>query len=224
MFQKLKKIFHDFRHTLHAGYYKPITGNEDIEIESNGTHLPSRGEFSIGLGALTIAYAVITDVFLNIAEAASTMIVTFGAGAAALTGVAVVAHLYYTCRKASRDVITEINAAGQTVRGTRDDLYTLHQAQRKIFSLTSEFENAAPLFMIEKEVNTILRKTEAICQRVDVLDKNDDHVIPDETYTLKRLIVSFSDATRKKEVTSTVAAPQKYTTASPLKQDQPVSS
>lgn len=193
MFKRLKDRFNSLSRTIRAGYYKPITGVEDIDPDSTSTQLPHKRLVTVGMGALTVAYAVVTDVFLNIVEAASTTVVSLGAGALAITGLGVLGHIYNKCKKACQDVITEVNAAGQTVRGTRKDLYMLHQAQKKIFSLTSEFEEAAPMFVIQKEVDTVIDKMEETRKRVTVLDKK-GVVQPDQEYKFKRIIIDFADA------------------------------
>lgn len=196
MFDRIKRGFISFCHTIRAGYYKPITGAEDIDIESGpdspSTQLPAKNIVSVGVGALAVAYAVVTDIALGIATAASTTVVSLGAGIVAVTGLTVLGHIYRKCKNACADVITEKNAADQTVRGTREDLYTLHQAQKKIFSLTAEFAQAAPMSVIEKEVEVILEKTELARKRIKVLDKK-GAVQPAQEYIFKRIVMDFAD-------------------------------
>lgn len=75
---------------------------------------------------------------------------------------------YLRCKKLRRDIITEVNVAGQTVRGTRGDLARLHRAQANILDLATSFRPAS----IENTSDTIsdlMESVEAERRRVQVL-------------------------------------------------------
>lgn len=86
-----------------------------------------------------------------------------------LMGAGLLTFEYMRCLRLREEVITEINMAGQTVRGTRADLSRLHRAQASIMNLASSFRPAS----VENTSDTlsdILNTVEAERKRVQVLD------------------------------------------------------
>ena len=169
----LKARYKRFRNVIAAGYYRPdkreaeIASDIDDEDDQNVKH--NRG-MTIALGIGALAWMVVTDVILNAFENLSiTGVTAFGISvgvASLLTTIGVYRH----CKKAGRDEITELNMAGQRVKGSRYDLYKLHKAQKKIWSLAGAFNEAVCPALIEKEIQRIIDKTAETRQRVTVLD------------------------------------------------------
>ncbi len=79
--------------------------------------------------------------------------VTLAAAALAVAGGGLFGLEYYRSRKAGKEVITEVNFAGQTVEGSRASLCRLYQAQIRIMNLTTHFKRAS----LESTRDTIQR-------------------------------------------------------------------
>lgn len=91
------------------------------------------------------------------------------AGGLAIAGAALFYLEYAQSRKAKQELITEVNFAGQTVQGTRADLYHLHKTQEQIMNVGSAFKQAS----MESTTDTIDRLIGEVSERakrVKVLD------------------------------------------------------
>jgi hypothetical protein len=84
-------------------------------------------------------------------------------------GAGLLSYEYNRCRRMRLELITEVNVAGQTVRGTRADLYRLHRAQASILNLSSSFRPAS-IETTRDTINDILRTVDAERRRVRVID------------------------------------------------------
>lgn len=76
---------------------------------------------------------------------------------------------YAQSKRAREETVTEVNFAGQTVQGTRADLYHLHNAQEQIMSLSDVFKRAS----MDSTSDTIRQIMEIVADRatrVKVLD------------------------------------------------------
>ena len=82
-------------------------------------------------------------------------------GCVAFAGIALFALEYAQSRRARNETITEVNFAGQTVEGTRADLYHLHHAQEKIMNLSSAFKQAS----MDSTNDTIHRIMDDVAER-----------------------------------------------------------
>lgn len=82
-------------------------------------------------------------------------------GGLALAGVAMFVLEYSQSRRARNETITEVNFAGQTVEGSRADLYHLHQAQEQIMNLSSAFKQAS----MDSTNDTIHRIMDSVAER-----------------------------------------------------------
>jgi hypothetical protein len=145
MFKKLRGIYDTFNQTLQEGRYG--RGNNTVASDLWGEvkgKLPAGGKLDIAskiplLGMLVKSRLVWT----TLVAAVSVQSLIGGAIAVGVAGASFFTLEYFRCRKAREQVITEVNFAGQTVRGRRKDLHKLHGAQEKIIQLTGIFNGAA---------------------------------------------------------------------------------
>ncbi len=87
----------------------------------------------------------------------------------ALAGAGLFVLEFMQSRRAGREVIREVNFAGQHIEGTRADLYHLHNAQEKIMNLGGTFAQAS----MESTSETIERVIDSVAEhakRVKVVD------------------------------------------------------
>ncbi len=91
------------------------------------------------------------------------------AGGIALAGAGLFVLEFVQSRRAGREIIREVNFAGQHIEGTRADLYHLHNAQEKIMNLGGTFAQAS----MESTSETIERIISSVADnaaRVKVVD------------------------------------------------------
>lgn len=188
MFSRITRLINNFTETIKAGYYTPAT-IDNPETEP----LPRKPWVLTAMGIFSLGYAFATNTVIGLAIEASLVGVTAGIGLAAVATGGLLGALYLKSRKACKERIFETNMAGQRVKGRRDDLYKLNQAQRKIISLTEAFKSAASPKVVDAEVRAVLAAHEEIRQRVTVVDVGD---APggEKTYEFVRPVISFTSA------------------------------
>lgn len=91
------------------------------------------------------------------------------AGGIALAGAGLFVLEYMQSRRAGREVIREVNFAGQQIEGTRADLYHLHNAQEKIMNLGGTFAQAS-MESTSETIERIINSVSDNASRVKVID------------------------------------------------------
>jgi hypothetical protein len=91
------------------------------------------------------------------------------AGGIALAGAGLFFLEYMQSRRAGREIIREVNFAGQEVEGTRADLYHLHNAQEKIMNLGGTFAQAS-MESTSETIERIINSVADNAARVKVVD------------------------------------------------------
>lgn len=91
------------------------------------------------------------------------------AGGIALAGAGLFVLEYMQSRRAGREVIREVNFAGQQIEGTRADLYHLHNAQEKIMNLGGTFAQAS-MESTSETIERIIASVSDNAKRVKVID------------------------------------------------------
>lgn len=193
MFSRVTRLIDNFTETIKAGYYTPAT------IDNPETDpLPRKPWVLTAMGIFSLGYAFATNTVIGLAIEASLVGVTAGIGLAAVATGGLLGALYLKSKKACKERIFETNMAGQRVKGRREDLYKLNQAQRKIISLTEAFKSAASPKVVDAEVRAVIAAHEEICQRVTVVDVGD---APggEKTYEFVRPVIAFTSAAAKPE-------------------------
>src|SRR5262249_15967447 len=143
MFRKMKQMYGDFRQTLEDGHYCAEGGSfwSDLfgELKEKLPPLPKIQMLKKlpMLGKLLKSKIVWTGGF----GAMWIESVVAGAITLAAAGISFYAMEYVRCRHSREQIISEVNFAGQTVRGRRKDLSRLHKAQEKILSLSDAFND-----------------------------------------------------------------------------------
>lgn len=203
MFARMKEKLSGIVETFVAGYYKPESVLETVE-KSTDTAAPLP---KAGVGALALAWALTTEVVLSVATAISTLAVAATAGAAALVGFGICATAYRKSEKSCNETIFETNMAGQTVCGTRRDLYRLHCAQQKIVMLSLDFQAVAAPRTVAEEVRHIIAASEEFRHRVRVLSDGEDHAHL-AAYEFVRPMIRLSNA---EPASLPAAAPRRVT-------------
>lgn len=190
MFHRARRWLDNFTSTIRAGYYAPAAPENPHEREEI---LPRKPWVLTAMGVFSLGYALATNTVIGLAIEASLVGVTAGIGLAAAAGAGLMGALYLKSKKSGAAQISETNMAGQRVRGSRADLFALHQAQRRIISLTAAFEDAAAPKIVEAEVQAVIAETAGPRSRVKVLDAHDapGHK---KTYEFVRPVVTFADA------------------------------
>lgn len=191
MLGRLGRWIDDFTTTIKEGYYSPAD-----PVDEQGESLPRDKPWVMtGFGAFGIASALLSNTVIGLAIEASLIGVAAGICLAGLAGLGVMGALYAHCKKTGAEKISETNMAGQRVTGTRADLYKLHQAQRRIVTLTEDFQAAAPLRRVMAGVQDIIRDTAPERARVTVTDTGDAPA-DKKDYEFVRPVIAFTDAAK----------------------------
>ncbi|MEZ0225020.1 MAG: hypothetical protein ACAH83_10735 [Alphaproteobacteria bacterium] len=171
MLQKLRQVYDGIQQTL-------VEGNYHAQPESIWTKLFGKKQDTlpetteIAVGATMISTSRSFGKRMMWASAVALLSMNFLAWAAlglGAIGAGLIALEYIQCRKHRSDVITEINFAGQHVRGKRSDLCRLHMAQVRIMNLASAFKPAS-LESTSDTVQEIIDSVAAERKRVHILD------------------------------------------------------
>lgn len=189
MMEAIGRWFDHFTETIKAGYYAPILPHQ----KHSHNKLPHKPWVMAALGITGLAGSLVTDAIVTLTVGASAVGIAAGAGFAAISAAGMFGALYLRSKSHANDTLSEINMAGQKVTGTRRDLFTLHQAQRKIISLTEAFDEVAARVVVDAEVQDIIADTAAIRARVTVTDPGDSPGHK-KVYEFVRPVVQFADA------------------------------
>lgn len=189
MLEAVGRWFDHFTDTIKAGYYAPLLPHQ----KHSHAGLPHKPWVMTALGVAGLAGSLITDAIVTLTVGASAVGIAAGAGFAAVAAAGMFGALYLRSKSHAGDTLSEINMAGQRVTGTRRDLYTLHQAQRKIISLTEAFDEVAARVVVDAEVQDIIHDTAAVRARVKVTDPGDSPGRK-KVYEFVRPVVQFADA------------------------------
>ena len=171
MLQKLRQAYEKMEQTLAEGNYR--SGPNSLWGRLLGKKDPIIPETTeIAVGATMIGTSRIWGVRLLWTAAVAVLSVHFVAWTAfaiGAIGAGVLATEYVHCARARKDVITEVNFAGQKVEGTRADLCRLHMAQVRIMNLANAFQPASAETTHET-VQQIMDSVKAESRRVKVID------------------------------------------------------
>jgi len=140
MLKWLRKSVEKFNQVVSEGNYRrpQKTWMELITGIKPKLQLPATSEGAIGTTMID-AGKTFGDKFIwafGISALGGIVALKWAAGIFLLAGIAVYAVEYIQAAKTRNDIITEVNAAGQKVRGTRADLYRLRRAQNQILNIT----------------------------------------------------------------------------------------
>lgn len=165
MFKKLQQFYEHFYTTLNEGHYRaeplslwsflqPWKPAKNKMPDTAQVEVATRMiDTSTGLGkhfAWGAFFAVL-----------STQIISWGAVVLGAAGITLLAFEYKKSKASAKEVITETNFAGQTVKGTRADLFHLRQAQAKIMQISDNWGQATH----ESTTDTINRIIEGVQER-----------------------------------------------------------
>lgn len=178
----------DMSLTMRAGAYEPLKPGQLHRDFMASASLPEKIGIKVSRNALSLAATAIGDVIITTLQMISFSALTIGGIVAGALGLGALGYIYKSSKTSAAQVISEENAAGQTVSGTRSDLYVMHQAQKKIISLSRSFEEVASQRQIRAEINDVIEKTNSVRARIKVLNSGDapghrdeyDLVIPPE--------------------------------------------
>lgn len=170
MLKKIGKFYEDFYNTLAEGHYRAEPLTIWTLIKPPKRNMPGTSPVEVGTRMLDTS-TVVGKRFMwaSIFAALSIQTLTTTAIGLAVAGSGLLALEYRRSKASGREVITEVNFAGQTVTGTRADLYHLHRAQEQIMNLTGSFKQAS----MESTTDTINRIMETVKEqraRVKVVD------------------------------------------------------
>lgn len=170
MLKKIGKLYEDFYNTLAEGHYRSEPLTIWTLIKPPKRNMPGTSPVEVGTRMLDTSGLVGKRfMWASIFAALSIQTLTTTAIGLAVAGSGLLALEYRRSKTAGREVITEVNFAGQTVTGTRADLYHLHRAQEQIMKLTESFKQAS----MESTTDTINRIMEGVKDhraRVTVVD------------------------------------------------------
>lgn len=178
----LYKLCENAVHAVRAGYdnfhLRIAEGNYRIQPKSLWTLLTGQGSKPEVDVAVTKVGGAMMDtgrsfgkrmMWASAIALVSMQAMVWVAGGIALAGAGLFVLEFMQSRRAGREVIREVNFAGQQVEGTRADLYHLHNAQEKIMNLGGTFAQAS----MESTSETIARIISSVgdnAKRVKVID------------------------------------------------------
>lgn len=138
MFDWLRRSVDNFNQVITEGNYRmpPMTWGRLITGIKPQLQLPATSEVAIGTTMIDTGKMLGEKFMWAFAVAALTVsTLKWAAIGFGVVGVAVYTGEYFRAKKSRNDEITEINFAGQKVKGTRADLYRLHMAQLRIMNI-----------------------------------------------------------------------------------------
>jgi hypothetical protein len=171
MLQKLKSAYDHFNQVLAEGHYhekKPslwsmITGKNSAPDAPNLMAFNKMFNMSSSyLGNRLLWTPVIAILSVNLQLYAAVGLCILAAGALGFE--------YMRCQRARKEIMTEVNFAGQTVTGTRADLARLHQAQMSVMSLSTAFRPAT-YESAGDTIRDIVASVAAERKRVTIVDR-----------------------------------------------------
>lgn len=169
----VKKFTQNIAHTIRAGAYEPLKPGQLHKDFMAAASLPQKFGITVSKNAFAFAGAAISDVVLNVLGMVSLSAVSVGGALAGGLGVGALGWIYHNSKRSAAQEISEENMAGQLVHGTREDLYIMHQAQKKIVSLTRSFEDVASARHVREEINQVIAETNDVRRRIRVENPGD---------------------------------------------------
>ncbi len=160
LFKKIGAAYEDFYSTLAEGHYRaePLTVWTLIKPPPK-QKMPGTSPVEVGTRMIDTSQMVGKRfMWASIFAALSIQTLTTTAIGLGVAGASLLALEYKRSRTAGRETITEVNFAGQTVTGTRADLYRMHRAQEMIMNLNGSFKQAS----MESTTDTINRIIDSV--------------------------------------------------------------
>ena len=139
MFDWARRSVDNFNQVITEGNYRmpPMTWGRLITGIKPQLQLPATSEVAVGTTMIDTGKMLGEKFMWAFAVAALTVsALKWAAIGFGVVGVAVYTGEYWRAKKSRNDEITEINFAGQKVKGTRADLYRLHMAQLRIMNIS----------------------------------------------------------------------------------------
>ncbi len=172
-FEAVKKFTQKIAHTIRAGAYEPLRPGQLHKDFMAAASLPQKFGLTVSKNAFAFAGAAISDVVINVLGMVSVSAVSLGGMVAGALGLGALGWIYRNSKTAAAQEISEENMAGQLVHGTREDLYIMHQAQKKIVSLTRSFEDVASVRHVREEIREVIAETNDVRRRIRVENPGD---------------------------------------------------
>lgn len=169
LIEAIKKPFEHFEQTIIEGNYHPSPRSLFSTFARKKQALPETTSVVMSDSLLGIS-KILRNRFMWGAIFGFLAVNTLVAATVglAVAGTGLLAFEYARARKAAREEITEVNMAGQHVKGARADLCRLHKAQEKIMNMGNTFKQAS-LDSTHDTINAILGSVEGERARVIVL-------------------------------------------------------
>lgn len=171
MLQWMRKSMDNFNQVITEGNYRmpPMTWGRLITGIKPQLQLPATSEVAVGTTMIDTGKMLGEKFMWAFAVAALTVsALKWAAIGFGVVGAAVYTAEYWRAKKSRNDEITEINFAGQKVKGTRADLYRLHIAQLRIMNIQDHL--GASTSTTAEAVCTVLETVKNERARVQVLD------------------------------------------------------
>lgn len=180
MLQKLRQVYDGIQQTLVEGNYRSEQQSFWAKIFGKKQDmLPETTEIAVGATMIGTSRSFGTRLLWASAVALLSMnLLAWAAVGLGVAGAAFIGFDYLQCRKHRKDIITEVNFAGQRVTGTRADLCKLHMTQARIMNLASAFKPASDE-TTSQTVQDLVDSVSAECKRVKVLDGGRYNASPD---------------------------------------------
>lgn len=172
MFKWLEKKLDKYNQVVTEGNYRlpPMTWGRLLRGLKPELQLPATSEVAVGTSMIDTGKMLGEKfVWATIITAATLTTLKWAALGFAIIGSAVYTMEYIRAKKSREDVITEVNFAGQLVKGTRADLCRLQRAQLRIMNVSNNVD-ASSSVTAEEAVSNILRSVEEERKRVHVSD------------------------------------------------------
>jgi hypothetical protein len=170
MFRWLRKKIDNFNEVVTEGNYRlpPKSWGELITGIKPKLQLPATSEVAIGTTMIDTSKNLGERFFwgFGVAALGGLVALKWAALIFGTVGIGVYTLEYFQAKKSRNDVITEINYAGQKVKGTRADLYRLHRAQNMIMNITGNLGDSTMIDATHK----VLESVKAERGRVEVLE------------------------------------------------------
>lgn len=171
MLQWMRKSMDNFNQVITEGNYRmpPMTWGRLITGIKPQLQLPATSEVAVGTTMIDTGKMLGEKFMWAFAVAALTVsALKWAAIGFGVVGAAVYTAEYWRAKKSRNDEITEINFAGQKVKGTRADLYRLHMAQLRIMNIQDHL--GASTTTTADAICTVLETVKNERARVQVLD------------------------------------------------------
>lgn len=172
VFRWLKNKLDQFNQVVSEGNYRlpPMTFVRLITGIKPKLELPATAEAAMGTSMIDTGKNL-GERFLwafSITALGGVVALKWAALGFGLAGIGVYSLEYIRAKKSREDEITEVNLAGQRVKGKRADLYRLHNAQVRVMNITDKLSHGEET--AGEAVRKILDSVKDERARVEVLD------------------------------------------------------